>query len=246
MILVRICEKGTEFAYQYGMGDLHLLVVDDDDLVAWALEKAASQRHADVCVAATGSAALARVRATTFDLAFVDIHLPDANGLDLLVEIRDLSPVTKIVVLSSDATPSNRECAFARGAWQFIEKPFDLAEIAQVLGDCNGPLQERRDGKRTLCRLPLRIDVVDGPAERIRAAAPCSFEATATDLSDSGLRIHTAFDLQPGQLVRLHATKSDDPSAEMLRTARDAQVVWVAPGSQFRLAGLAYTPDARP
>ncbi len=227
------------------MGDLHLLVVDDDDLVAWALEKAAAQRHAEVCVAATGSAALARVRSGSYDLAFVDIHLPDANGLDLLIEIRDLSPATKIVVLSSDATPGNRECAFARGAWQFIEKPFDLAEIAQVLGDCTGPLEERRDGKRTFCRLPIRIDVVDPPAD-LACAAPCSFEATATDLSDGGLRIHTAFDLQPGQFVRLHATKTDDPSAVMLRTARDAQVVWVAPGSQFRLAGLAYTADARP
>jgi CheY-like chemotaxis protein len=226
------------------MGDLSLLVVDDDDLVAWALEKAAAPCCADICVAATGSAALARIQAARFDLAFVDIHLPDANGLDLLLQIRDLSPATKIVVLSSDATPFNRECAFARGAWQFIEKPFDLAEIAQVLGDCSGPVDERRRGRRTLCRLPLRIDVVEAPSDRA-CAVPCSFEATATDISDGGLRIHTAFDLRPGQHVRLHAAEFDDPYAAMLRTARDAQVVWVAPGSQYRLAGLAYTPDVR-
>jgi CheY-like chemotaxis protein len=230
-----------DIAYQYAMGDFHLLVVDDDDLVAWALEKAAALCHVEVSVAATGSAALARVRAASYDMAFVDIHLPDANGLDLMQQIRELSPATRIVVLSSDATPSNRECAFARGAWQFIEKPFDLCEIAQVLGDCTGPVDERRDGKRTFCRLPLRIDVVD----RGCAAVPCSFEATATDLSDGGLRIHTAFDLRPGQFVRLHAAKSEDPSAVMLRTGCDAQVVWVAPGSQFRLAGLAYTAGAR-
>jgi CheY-like chemotaxis protein len=231
-------------ANKFVMGDLSLLVVDDDDLVAWALEKAAAPCCADVCIAGTGSAALARVRSARYDLAFVDIHLPDTNGLDLLLQIRDLSPATKIVMLSSDATPTNRECAFARGAWQFIEKPFELAEIAQVLGDCSAPVEERRRGKRTLCRLPLRIDVIP-PADDRMFAPPCSFEATATDLSDGGLRIHTAFELRPGQLVRLHATKSDDPSVTMLGTTREAQVVWVAPGTQFRLVGLVYRPDRR-
>jgi CheY-like chemotaxis protein len=227
------------------MGDLNLLVVDDDDLVAWALQKAAAPACTAICRAGTGSAALARIQSESYDLAFVDIHLPDANGLDLLLQIRDLSPATKVVVISSDATATNRECAFARGAWQFIEKPFDLAEIAQVLGDCTGPVEERRSGKRVLCRLPVRIDVVVPQGERA-FTPPCSFEALATDLSDGGLRIHTAFALQPGQRLRLHPAKCDDPSAEALRTAREAQVVWVAPGSQYRLAGLAYTTDAGP
>jgi CheY-like chemotaxis protein len=226
------------------MGDLSLLVVDDDDLVAWALQKAAAPCCAAVCRAGTGSAALARVRSESYDVAFVDIHLPDANGLDLLLEIRDLSPATKVVVISSDATAVNRECAFARGAWQFIEKPFDLAEIAQVLGDCTGPIEERRTGKRTLCRLPVRIDLLESP-EGGSFGPPCSFEALATDLSDGGLRIHTAFDLRPGQRVRLHAANGEQAPAEALRTARDAQVVWVAPGSQYRLAGLAYTSIGR-
>lgn len=226
------------------MGDLSLLVVDDDDLVAWALQKAAASSCAAVCRAGTGSAALARVRSANYDLAFVDIHLPDANGLDLLLEIRDLSPTTKVVVISSDATASNRECAFARGAWQFIEKPFDLSEIAQVLGDCTGPIEERRTGRRTMCRLPVRVDVVE-TSEGGSFGPPCSFEAVATDVSEGGLRIHTAFDLRPGQRVRLHAANGEHPSAEALLTARDAQVVWVAPGSQYRLAGLAYTPSGR-
>lgn len=227
------------------MGDLSLIVVDDDDLVAWALQKAAAATCTAVCRAGTGSAALAHVQSESYDLAFVDIHLPDGSGLDLLLQIRDLSPATKVVVISSDATPANRECAFARGAWQFIEKPFDLAEIAQVLGDCTGPVDERRAGRRVLCRLPVRIDVVVPPGERSVTPA-CSFEALATDLNEGGLRIHTAFELQPGQRLRLHPAKCDDPMAEALRTAREAQVVWVAPGSHYRLAGLAYTTDSTP
>ena len=225
------------------MGDLQLLVVDDDSLVAWALERAASQLRADVSVAASGSAALDSVRAGRYDLAFVDIHLPDANGLDLLLQIRDLSPKTKIVVLSSDASSSNRECAFARGAWQFIEKPFELSEIAQVLGDCgNGSFEERRADQRMLCRLPLRFDLVERDAERADRL-PCSFEATATDVSENGLRILTAFELRPGQILRLHSAHGDDPCAAKLHPGSRAQVVWVAPAHDATSAGLSYTAD---
>ena len=230
-------------ALHYGMGDLQLLVVDDDALVAWALERAASQLRADVSIAGSGSAALDSLRSGRYDLAFIDIHLPDANGLDLLLQIRDLSPATKIVVLSSDASSSNRECAFERGAWQFIEKPFELSEIAQVLGDCNnGAVEERRTGQRMLCRLPLRFDLVEREAERTNGM-PCSFEATATDVSDNGLRIQTAFELRPGQMLRLHPSQSDDPCAAKLHPGSRAQVVWVASSHDATSAGLAYTAD---
>jgi CheY-like chemotaxis protein len=199
--------------------------------------------RADVSIAGSGSAAIESVRSGRYDLAFVDIHLPDANGLDLMLQIRDLSPATKIVVLSSDGSSANRECAFARGAWQFIEKPFDLCEIAQVLGDCNsGPVQERRSGKRMLCRLPLRFDLIEREPERTDSL-PCSFEAMATDVSDHGLRILTAFDLRPGQVLRLHPSQSDDPCAAKLHPGSRAQVVWVAPSHDVTTAGLAYTAD---
>lgn len=226
------------------MGELRLLVVDDDALVGWALEKAAATRCADVSVAATGADALAALRRAEIDVAFVDIHLPDANGLDLLREIHEISPATRLVVLTSDASASNRERAFERGACQFIEKPFELSEIAQVLDDCSGPAEERRGERREICRVPVRVDLVGIPS-RDPGAAP-SFEAMAVDVSDRGVRLHAPCRLAPGQLVTLHAMEFTHPCVQLLKNDTPARVVWVHAGPQSTLAGLTYlSADAR-
>lgn len=212
------------------MGDLRLLVVDDDALVTWALEKAASQRHAGVVVASTGAEALESLRDRSYDLAFVDVHLPDANGLDLLLEIRRLSPETRLVVLTSDASASNREYAQERGAWQFIEKPFDLAEIVQVLDECTGPdVEGRRRFERHVCRLSLHLDSGD---------AGC-FEATAIDFSHQGVRLRTPCCLRPGQVVGIHPTGDNPFCPPPLLTHRSATVVWVTTSESGITAGLA-------
>jgi DNA-binding response OmpR family regulator len=223
------------------MGDLRLLVVDDDGLVGWALEKAASTRCADVCIAGTGVDALAAIRAAPIDIAFIDIHLPDVNGLDLLTRIREMSPSTRLVVLTSDASASNRECAYERGAWQFIEKPFDLAEIAQVLDECTGPVDERRTDRREICRVPVRVDLLE--SSRAPGAFPSSsFEALAVDVSEHGLRLHAPCRLAPGQLVTLHPMDYTNPCSIFLCSDRPAQVVWVNPGPALATVGLSYLP----
>ena len=135
---------GTGLAVVLDMGGVRLLVVDDEALVCWAIERAAVRQQAHVRIAPTGAEAIACIGESPYDVAFIDIHLPDINGLELLAQLRILSPATKFVVLTSDATPGNRERAYARGAWQFIEKPFDLSEVGLLLDEC----AHQREGRR--------------------------------------------------------------------------------------------------
>ena len=194
------------------------------------------ENHAVVRIAPTGAEALSILRDAAYDVAFLDIHLPDANGLDLLPRLRELSPGTKVVVLSSDATPSNRECAFARGAWQFIEKPFDLDQIATLLGQCSTRPDERRASRRRLCRLEIHVEDVSTGAD----PPPVSFEAMICDVSDGGLRIDTTITLRPGQMVRLRTVEGGDPCGATLRSKPLARVVWVRAGQRGTSAGLAF------
>ena len=124
------------------------LVVDDDPLIRWALATELSSLGMTVAIAGTGRTALDVLGAGRHNLVFLDIHLPDANGIDLLGDIATLSPETRVVVMSADADEENRRRSLAGGALRFLEKPFELPVIGglvrRALGDA--PVRASRSG----------------------------------------------------------------------------------------------------
>jgi DNA-binding response OmpR family regulator len=107
----------------------NILVVDDDRLTGWAIGKGLAEQQLPFRVVASGAEARAAFRSDRFDLVFLDLNLPDADGIELLDEIRGISPKTRVVIVTGDATDANREAARKAGADRFVEKPFDLALI---------------------------------------------------------------------------------------------------------------------
>ena len=120
------------------MSDPRVLIVDDDELVGWALERALSSRHFSVEVVHTLADARASFRRAAPEIVVLDIHLPDGDGLDLLEELHRHSPGTRVMVLSSDATADRRRQADERGAWRFVEKPFEVGQVTDLLATCVG------------------------------------------------------------------------------------------------------------
>jgi DNA-binding response OmpR family regulator len=107
----------------------NILIVDDDRLTGWAIGKGLAEQRLPFQVATSGAEARAAFRSGRFDLVFLDLNLPDADGISLLGEIRGISPETRVVIVTGDATDANREAARKAGADRFVEKPFDLALI---------------------------------------------------------------------------------------------------------------------
>lgn len=220
------------------MPEARALVVDDDNLISWALHKALSSLRLEVVVAGTGAEALACARAAAYEFVFLDIHLPDANGLDLLREIKLLAPGAKIVMLSCAGTAGNRRRAYESGAWQFIAKPFELAEVVSLVRSALGGHAEIRRFDRRLCHLPLRIAVLDSA----HGAGPevQYLDATTLDVGAGGLRLHTGYPLCPGQWVRTSIADGEDSCAELVRSDAPAEVIWVVPESGGFTVGLRY------
>jgi len=125
--------SGTLIAFVAGMTSMNVLIVDDNQLVCLGLGRTLGRRNIVHHAVEDGKNALSEVRRTFYDLVFLDIHLPDANGLDLMQEILRISPDTKVVILSSDGSENNVRRALAAGALRFMEKPFDLSEVIEVL-----------------------------------------------------------------------------------------------------------------
>src|SRR5207247_4728872 len=66
-----------------------ILVADDEESIRWVLERACAQHGHSVVAVASGTAALDQLRRRPFDVALVDIRMPDLSGLDVLKQARE-------------------------------------------------------------------------------------------------------------------------------------------------------------
>ena len=216
-----------------------ILVVDDDKLTCWALAKEFASLNFTSRVAENAVDALAELRKDSYDLVFLDIHLPDGNGIQLLEEVGRISPGTSIVIMSGDASETNRERAFTGGALQFIEKPLDLSEIHSILKSTLGAYGHRRKHPRHICRIPLRISIVEPVPEEAQYDLH-NLGGLIAELGSGGFRLRTEYPLRVGQHVRARADAGNDFFRRLVPSESRAEVVWVDPGQDGVVAGLKF------
>ncbi|ESW59963.1 MAG: chemotaxis protein CheY [Rhodobacter sp. CACIA14H1] len=117
-----------------------VLVIEDEDNIAVALEYLLGKEGYDVDRLATGVTAMDHIRATHPGLVLLDVMLPGVSGYEICQEARldpSLSDV-KILVMTARGSTMERRKSIALGADGFISKPFDLnelrSEVRRVLG----------------------------------------------------------------------------------------------------------------
>jgi DNA-binding NtrC family response regulator len=106
-----------------------VLIVDDERLIRNSLERALAAEGHLLETADSAAAALAATGRKRFDLAILDLKLPDGGGLDVLEKILRDSPETKVVVITAHGTVDNAVEAMKLGAFDFVKKPFELDEL---------------------------------------------------------------------------------------------------------------------
>src|SRR5262245_11842308 len=108
------------------MGRARVLVIDDDDLIADSFRLVLTGEGYDVETVGSASEALAAAETTEWDLAFVDLVLPDMDGLDLLRQLQARRPGLAAVVITGHGSGLRGFAAREAGAYAFLEKPGDM------------------------------------------------------------------------------------------------------------------------
>src|SRR6476469_9225350 len=106
-----------------------ILIADDEDLIRRVLMDTLSEEGYIVETVSSGKLAWERLQAQTFALAFVDIRMPELNGLDLLLRLQETQLTTPIIIMTGQTTLTNAVEAMKRGAFDYLPKPFDLEEV---------------------------------------------------------------------------------------------------------------------
>ena len=108
------------------------LLVEDDAGVRFVLERALKTAGLSAMSVATIGEARAALSKHAFTCAFVDIRLPDGNGLDLASEIATRRDRPFLVVMTAQDTVENTIEAMRRGADEYLVKPFAVADVQQL------------------------------------------------------------------------------------------------------------------
>ena len=116
-----------------------VLVVDDEPLIRWSIAEALGEYGYAVVEAGTGSAAIQEVVASSepFGVIVLDLRLPDSDNLSLLTRLHDLAPDARIIMMTAHGTAEVGEEAQARGAYGFMNKPFEISVMAALVGEAS-------------------------------------------------------------------------------------------------------------
>ena len=111
-----------------------ILVVDDENLVTWSLEKALSEAGYSVDIAATGEEARQKFEILSPHVVLLDVRLPDASGLNLLQEFKAQDKDVIIIMITAYADADSAVQTLRDGAEDYVGKPFDLKNIKHIVG----------------------------------------------------------------------------------------------------------------
>jgi len=161
----------------------HILIVDDDEAICKTLSAILQAKGYQTTTATTANEAIEKAKIQFFNLALLDIKLPDMEGTRLLAKLQEIVPETIKIMVTGYPSLKNAVDALNLGADSYIMKPIDPAEL---LNKIKSKLEaQQQAGKMTKERLAEWIQ------SQVRKASSSSFqeflEETADVLADFGL-----------------------------------------------------------
>ncbi|MDI6752909.1 MAG: response regulator [Thermodesulfobacteriota bacterium] len=106
-----------------------ILIVDDERLVRFSLEKELSRQGYLVFSADHGKAGISLVEEESPDLVLLDLKLPDLNGIEVLKRLREMDKNLAVLIITAYGSIDTAIQAIKSGAYDYITKPFDLEAI---------------------------------------------------------------------------------------------------------------------
>lgn len=139
------------------MNYTRLLIVDDEEDMLSGLQRTLERniKGLEVTTATLPSQAIRLMHEQSFDLALIDVMMPEMNGIALLEKLRDNDPQLSVVMMTAYASIDLAVEAIKKGAYDFITKPFEKDTILRVINkglERNRLLRENSTLKEQICQ----------------------------------------------------------------------------------------------
>ena len=162
-----------------------VLVADDNDQLRSVMARFFKKDFQNVAAVGTGVEAMKYIDRNFYHIVILDKQLPDVDGFKVLAHIKEKSPRSRVVMITSCPDEYIRQEALRRGVFHFFEKPFDIDKLKSVL-----------QGIRVNKYMPAKIDE--------------KYESVTCNLSNVGILMLTCADLGSGTNIDILLHASDD------------------------------------
>jgi DNA-binding NtrC family response regulator len=121
-----------------------ILIVDDDENIRKVLTTILEDEGYDVETADTAKAAIEKTERKTYNIALIDIRLPDMEGIELLTKMRTTTPRLRKIIVTGYPTMQNAVEAVNKGADAYVLKPFNVEKVLSIIKE---QLQKQNEEK---------------------------------------------------------------------------------------------------
>jgi two-component system, NtrC family, response regulator len=156
-----------------------ILVIDDELLIRTMLSEVIGSLGHEVVVKENLTEGLATAKETCFDVIYLDVLLPDGNGLESINDIRLASSCPELIIMTGHATPDDAEIAVRHGVWEYLRKPFTVEHIVRSLTR----VLAFREQKRQQLKSSLKRDEIIGSSPSLMQALDLVAQAAATSVN---------------------------------------------------------------
>jgi len=112
-----------------------ILVVDDDKDMCHLISEILREESYEVNISYNGEDALSKIKENSYDLVILDYKLFGISGIGVLEKARQVKPLIKVIMISAFGNDSTKAKAKELGAFDFIDKPFDIKRFIQTVQD---------------------------------------------------------------------------------------------------------------
>jgi DNA-binding NtrC family response regulator len=147
---------------------IKVLIAEDEEMLGTVLEQFLSSRGHAVTVVRDGRAALDALRRDAFDVALLDIVMPELDGLEVLRQVIDEPAPPQVIIITGNGTIETAITAIRLGAYDYLSKPYRMAEIDVLVRRA----WEKRHLARQNALLQSRLERADSMTELVTRYPP--------------------------------------------------------------------------
>ena len=143
----------------------HILIIDDEAGLRQTMARILLRAGFEVTTAANGKESLSLFQEHSFDLVYLDIRMPDMNGLDILKIIHEKSPETPVILFTAQPDLHSAVEALRRGAIDYLLKPLKPETVIERTRDIiteQNKKKRRREIVRQMEELQAELDALEG------------------------------------------------------------------------------------